>query len=47
MSDLSQQSMHNQPFLREDMTARAQQHAEQPDTRSSQFFVRINGHKRK
>lgn len=48
MSDLSQQSMHNQlnavtSFLREDMTARAQQHAEQPDTRSSTIFVRVNG----
>ena len=44
MSDLSQQSMHNQPFLREDMTARAQQHAEQIyKNKEPQIFVRVNG----
>ena len=48
MSDLSQQSMHNQlkavtSFLREDMEARARQHAEQPITGSSTLFVRVNG----
>lgn len=48
MSDLSQQSMRNQlkaltSFLREDMEARARQHAEQPITGSSTLFVRVNG----
>jgi Leucine-rich repeat (LRR) protein len=48
MSDLSQQSMHNQlkavtSFLREDMEARARQHADQPITGSSTLFVRVNG----
>lgn len=48
MSDLTQQSMQNQlnaltSFLRENMEVRARQHAEQPDTRSSTIFVRVNG----
>ena len=47
-NDLSQQSMRNQlnvatSFLRENMEVRARQHAEQPDTRSSTIFVRVNG----